>query len=443
MVCIKLNCDKNFIYVIIYWILEIIFLLILNLKSEYFIMTDDIVKNEYMFVIFLNIADLLSGFLVLYVKKSSKSVRKEEFELLKFDTKNQTNQLIYEETMINLKKNFVKKVILIAVLDYLSRSFFWIAYAISGVKKEEVSQFLERDMINSIDVFMRYIFSIFILKTKLYKHLIVSIFGTVIGFIILVVTDFLIIAYTENNIALDKTAYFIGILLLRGFSFPFEDTLVYQLFKDNNLLPQSFQFLRGIFEMIIIIIITPILFFSFGLELDFHFGVEQTVTMIFYTIGLFVKAYFLIRVIYHFSFQSVSFLVISESFGESIIEIIKIIKDKDKNTIDVILLILEIIGILIILFSSLIYNEIIIINKWGLNRNVKGDIMIRGELEMQIMKKNDPLQLRMTLMDNGLENYDTKNELIEEGEDEFVLENCYSGKDSSKVSYLENDIDEN
>ena len=298
-------------------------------------------------------------------------------------------------------------------------------------------------MVNSLDILMRYILSIIILKTKVYKHLILSIFGTVIGFIILVITDFLIIGYTDNTIKLNKTSYFVGILLLRGFSFPIEDILVYQLFKDNHILPQSFQFLRGIFEMMIIIVITPILFFSFGLELDFHFGWKQTITMIFYTIGLFVKAYFLIIVIYHFSSQSVSFLIISESFGVAIIEIIKIIKDNDKNAADIILLILEIIGIVIILFSSLIYNEIIVINKWGLNINVKEDIMVRGELEMKTMKKKNLLQLRMTIKDNASENTDTKNELIEDDDNETVTENCYSRKDSSKVSNLENDIEDN
>ena len=62
------NFDKNFIYVIIYWALEIILRIFLNSKEEYFKMSKNIVHNEYMFVIFLNIADLLSGFFVLYMK---------------------------------------------------------------------------------------------------------------------------------------------------------------------------------------------------------------------------------------------------------------------------------------------------------------------------------------------------------------------------------------
>ena len=46
------NFDKNFIYVIIYWALEIILRIFLILKEEYFKMSKNIVHNEYMFVIF-------------------------------------------------------------------------------------------------------------------------------------------------------------------------------------------------------------------------------------------------------------------------------------------------------------------------------------------------------------------------------------------------------
>ena len=57
-----------------------------------------------MFVIFLNTADLFSGFLVLYVKKRTKSIKRKESGLLKSETNNSSDRLIYEETMINPKK---------------------------------------------------------------------------------------------------------------------------------------------------------------------------------------------------------------------------------------------------------------------------------------------------------------------------------------------------
>ena len=130
------------------------------------------------------------------------------------------------------------------------------------------------------------------------------------------------------------------------------------------MLPEKFQFLRGLIEMVLIIVITPILYFSFGLSSDFNFKTETIILMIFYTLTGFVKAYFLLKIIYHFSSQSVSFLIISESFGGSITEIIHIINAKEKKIVDFILLALEIIGIFIILLASLIYDEVIIINKW-------------------------------------------------------------------------------
>ena len=435
MSSIQLNCDKNFIYVIIYWILEIIFRLLMYLKAEYFIMSDDIVKNEYMFVIFLNIADLLSGFLYLYLKQSTKSNKKEEQKLIRTETKKSLNQLIYNQYDRILRGPFIKKFIIIAILDYLSRSFFWIAYAISGAKKEEISLLLERDMVISIDVFMRYIFSIFILKIEVYRHLIVSIIGTVIGFVTLVVTDFLSIEFTVNTIKLNKTSYYVGILILRGISFPFEDTLVTQVFKAYHIFPELFQKIRGILEMIIIIVITPILFFSFGLELDFHFGAEQIITMIFYTIALFVKAYFLLKIIFHFSSQSVSFLIISESFGGAITEIIEIIQDKDKNIVDLVLIILEILGIIIIFIGSLVYNEIIIINKWGLNKNVKRDIIIRGEMELETIQKKNSFQ-----DDEIHENDEKKIEITENYEIEIAfVENDNKDIDLDKDNQKEND----
>ena len=108
--------------------------------------------------------------------------------------------------------------------------------------------------------------------------------------------------------------------------------------------------------------------------------------MIFYTLTGFVKAYFLLKIIYHFSSQSVSFLIISESFGGSLTEIIRIFNAKEKKIVDFILLALEMIGIFIILLASLIYDEVII-NKWKLNENVKLGIMDRADSEVENIKE--------------------------------------------------------
>ena len=68
---------------------------------------------------------------------------------------------------------------------------------------------------------------------------------------------------------------------------------------------------------------------------------------------------------------------ISESISGSILQIIKFINTEKKR--EIILLIMEIIGIIIIAFATLLYDEIIIIKKWGLDENVRKVIINRGE----------------------------------------------------------------
>ena len=85
------------------------------------------------------------------------------------------------------------------------------------------------------------------------------------------------------------------------------------------------------------------------------------------------------NVIYYFSSQSVSFLIISESITGSLYYIIDaIIEDKE---IEFILSFAEIIVILITTFATLIFDEIIIIHKCGLDKNVEREIALRGVLD--------------------------------------------------------------
>ena len=135
-----------------------------------------------------------------------------------------------------------------------------------------------------------------------------------------------------------------------------------------------------------------------------------------YTLASFVKSYFLLKIIFHFSSQSVSFLVISESITGSIFQIIDFIKDKDKEPIEYLLVIMELIGILIIAFATLLYDEVVIINKCGLNENVRKGIISRGEKEVvktiELELKNEP-----------------------------IIEDCYSPDGEMKVT-LENEIED-
>jgi len=271
---------------------------------------------------------------------------------------------------------------------------------------------------------MRYIFSIFVLRIIIHRHRIVSMGGIIVGFLFLLPADIVLLYLNEKQKFLISAGY-IGILALRGISIPFEDTFIKLLFTENYALPENFMLFRGIIVSIIIVILTPILFVSFGLSLNIHFDTPKIITIIIYTLASSVKSFFLLKIIYYFSSQSVSFLVISESVSGSILHIINFIRDDDKENIEIMLVIMEIIGIIIIAFATLLYDEIIIINKWGLNENVKKVIIRRGEDDLNKMR-----ELEYSRDSTLEENY------VDDNHDNDINENLQN-KDA------DNEVDEN
>ena len=234
-----------------------------------------------------------------------------------------------------------------------------------------------------------------------------------IGLAIFIINDILLIIF-GSNYELSKTFIFAAIASISGFTYPIEDTLIKQIFSEEYLFPANFQFYRGITELILIAVITPILFFSFKLKLVFVGNVSIMIpALIINALADFIKSFITFKIIYHYSSQSVSFLRISQSFGSSITKFIGIFgNNNNKNNIDrgwkIILIILEFISVIIILFASLVYDEIVIINKWGLNKNVKLGIIYRGVLDTKDTFRERELE------DNPLVDNDSNEDLSED-----------------------------
>ena len=74
------------------------------------------------------------------------------------------SELIYEKAVITINKNFFIKLIIICILDYISRSSYWISYAITKVDPTKVSHTLQTNFTITLDIIMRYIFSDFYFK---------------------------------------------------------------------------------------------------------------------------------------------------------------------------------------------------------------------------------------------------------------------------------------
>ena len=352
------------------------------LKPEFFKLTKENVHNEYILVMLNILADLLAGFLVLYIKCQSKA-KKINIETLRMQPQ---SELIYTK-LDKLKKKFYIKLINIVVLDYIRRSRLWISYAITMATLKEVSHTFKNNIKLTLDIFMRYIFSVFILKVIVYKHRIFSMVTIGIGFALLIINDIFLMFCGPLSFNIGKTLIFTGISSIIGLTYPLEDTFVKQIFLEDYLNPAKFQFYRGIAESILIAVITPILFFSFQIKLDLgYYNLNIVIpTIIIRLLANFFKSYITLKIIYHYSSQSVSFLLISQSFGGSITRLIEIFIKGIGEEWKIIFILLEIISILIILFASLVYDEIIIINKWRFNENVKLGIINRGEIEMEVM----------------------------------------------------------
>ena len=87
------------------------------------------------------------------MKCASKSKNNNNDENKKQQTQSQSQaqsrtqpELIYEKSTTTLNKNFYKKLIIIVILDYISRSSYWISYSISKVEPTKISHTLQRNI---------------------------------------------------------------------------------------------------------------------------------------------------------------------------------------------------------------------------------------------------------------------------------------------------------
>ena len=380
---IEINCNKSLIYFVIYWIIEITFRVYNKLKPEFFMIFKDNVLNEYVFQINKTVGDLLAGFLVLYSHCSSKRKKVKEIE----ESDDKINYIYEEPQFFPLKKTvIIKIIIIISILEYLSQSPFWIAFGILGAEKDEIARTLQRDITYIVGILMRSTFSFMILKVKIFKHHKYSLVIISIGFLFLLVADIIIYTCIKEKINFLLSFLFILICLSRSFAYPYEHIIIKQILLYIN--QEKIQFLRGILNSIIIIIISIILYFSFRERLNLDFTEENTTIdkikgTIIYILIHGTKEFILLKVIDKIAAHSVSFLIVAKCIGNNIYGIYKTITNIKNNGVDGFLfIILVIVGMFIIIIACLIYDEVIIINKWNLDYFTKKRIHERSEEEV-------------------------------------------------------------
>ena len=124
--------------------------------------------NRYYYIVLVNISDLLSGFLVLYIHCSLKKRKVPKTDSQAFEIFiGKVETISGEKKKIHRSLNLICKMIFIIPLDFLSRAATFIFYQLNpDATNVVVSDKAQKDWVLHIDIIARYIFSIFILKKK-------------------------------------------------------------------------------------------------------------------------------------------------------------------------------------------------------------------------------------------------------------------------------------
>ena len=327
-----------------------------------------IIELGYLFC--LNIADLLAGFLVLYTYKTSQSEKTRSEEDL---NRNKSHiELIYND--LSIKKNKYYLILLTSIFEFVARStdfFYLLILGYDKIRDGEITWLI------SLDILSRFFFSHFILNQIFYKHHILSIFLTLIGLCSMSITAFIAI----NSKELMNWPYFIFISI-KFIIYALEDVTNKILLINKFLLPQTLMFWRGIYNFFMILILFPIVYFiklnKYQIEFD-NKGINliwQILLIVFIIPILFLKSFLIMKVIYIFTPQHVAFVNV-------VFYMLRLLRCRIFSADNVILISADVVFLLIIIFSTLLFNEMIIINSCGLSENTKVGFLIKEEKEIK------------------------------------------------------------
>ena len=369
---------------------------------------DNTLKIKYLDILGNIISDVLTGILHCYLIKKDKkenSIRIKNNEKIDNEDKNpqllkrssRQISLIFNDETQNTK--LLNKIIFcISFIDFLCQLCFYYGgyFTYKEGQKLYSIDFLYSFLV--IDIVARYFFSRFILKTYFYFHHYLS---TVLNIIVLFVFFWIELAFKIDQ----YNIYFLIISLIQYVLYSLEDILNKVALIKLYIYPESLLFYKGLYSLVYFFIFTLYLYFAGDLRSQNNGNkhgekvIGIMITRLIFIIFNIIRSVYLVKVIDIFSSQYISLLKVLETivlFGYYFID--KFYKKKNieiykevynyleyKNDADPYLEIdidlVEIIACLILLFISLIHNEIIIINCHKLKRNTKYYLTIVAELE--------------------------------------------------------------
>ena len=378
---ISFTFSKAYIYFIVFWVLDF-----LNSVEIIFFVKYTQYNGEYqkefilLYLVCLNLGELLSGLLVLITKVKMKYLKEIDDENeIRQETSARSLKLIYND--LSIKKNKHILIVIMSILDFLGRGID-LLYLLFFDKL-----YLEQRHIKwliSVDIFSRIFFSRIILNSKIYKHHKYAMLLCSIGFFIMAIFALQSIIFGEggkyNN--LNSWAYIMFIIAQKIF-FSSGDTISKILLTDKFLLPHYLMFYKSLVCFIIFILLIPILFLTSKIKYENFENLFQTgdphlhiLLKLLLIIGSFFACFSIFKIIDIFTPVHVGFVNVASSLFQ-IIEF-TIYQNKIEHLI---YLIFYILCLLVVFFGTLIFTEIIIINFWGLNEYTQEGFLLKEQLD--------------------------------------------------------------
>jgi hypothetical protein len=357
-------------------------------------------KSEFIYINLKTVSDLCAGFLILHTYIRMKKI----------------NQKEEQKTIEKVKKRLSRKhkyiyISLISFLEFICKStdfFYLIIFQKYIIRTGEVAWLI------SVDFFARILISRRVLKLRLFRHHYFSLVLVILGFFSMSICAFKAISEEELNC----WPYFLFIII-KNILLPLEDVYNKILLTDKFLLPHYLMFWRGLFNCIFLALLGLCIIVPGVVKYDLKTPNEMNSNIaifllhkIIYIIFTFCRAFIYLKVIDVFSPQHVAFC-------NAALYLYLLILCRCKYDKNILIDIIDIFSLILIIFATLIFNELIIINAFGFNQNTKKGYIKKEMLELQNI--------------NSLDNY-------EDEENSEENENNEKSIDSKRETLNENDM---
>ena len=322
------------------------------------------------------ISDSLQGIFVFFNRMK---IRKESKKSINQSFLNSDDKLssIKETKNTSTCLSFMKIMIKIVSVDYFCQLLFLIFSLI--FKKDEIIPRKNNNYLLIIDILSRFIFCRLILDTYFYKHHIVSMIINLVVFIILGLFDiYNIFKQVDMEISI-----FFSFLIIQTIAYSMEDVLNKIALSRESLTPYSLLYYKGIMEIPFLIITTIIVLYFQNTFNDFSLLDPEYQKYVLVRRSLFIilnilRSIFLVKVIDKFSSQHLSILKVLESIFMFVYFLIH--HDYKDNIIYIPIIS---VSFIIIVFTSLVYNEIIVINICGLQDYTQHGLDIQADKDLR------------------------------------------------------------